>query len=64
MPRGGRHHEKPSPACPGCRGRTLEITGPVEELKGMPHVPVLCSGCGRTWKTQSAQMVARVEGSR
>lgn len=61
MGRGVRHYTPTAPICPSCRSEAVQATGPVEEIKGMAHVPVLCGGCRRRWKSQNAQLVASAE---
>jgi hypothetical protein len=53
MPRGARRYTNQRPYCPGCGSQAIDITGPVEEIKGIDKAPCQCRTCGRTWKSEN-----------
>lgn len=63
MPRtDARRNKRVKVICPGCKGETVEATGPVQCIKWIDQASARCPLCGRTWMSQNRVLVERARG--
>jgi transcription elongation factor Elf1 len=54
---GGIHREAQVPACPKCKSRDVQPTGPPKVVKWTDRVTAACGACGNTWSSENRVLV-------